>query len=257
MIAPICPQLATCKICGAPSPLVGVVDFHKQCLENTNYALRPSGIPIYYRRCQNCAFIFTDMFDDWSREEFASRIYNADYANVDPDFAEARPRANANWLIKLFGARRKEISCLDYGGGNGRLSEQLREAGFARAATFDEFNAEHCNMPPGDFNLVTCFEVFEHVSDPKGLVIALERIIGIRGMILFSTLLQPAEIGRLGLSWWYIAPRNGHISIFSKKSLARLLNDVGLKMGSFDTGRHIAFRELPDFAAGLLKPQYK
>ena len=80
MTVPICSPLANCKVCGVAAPLLGVVDFHKQCLKNNSHALRPAGIPIYYRQCQSCGFTFTDAFDGWSHDEFASRIYNAEQA---------------------------------------------------------------------------------------------------------------------------------------------------------------------------------
>jgi hypothetical protein len=38
--------------------------------------------------------------------------------------------------------------------------------------------------------------------------------------VLFSTLLSDGEIVRgRPLRWWYAAPRNGHISLFSAQSL--------------------------------------
>lgn len=245
---PVTPLVGPCKVCGAAAPLLGVVDFHKQCLQNTGYVLDPAGIPIYYRQCRSCGFIFTDALDKWSYEQFSTLIYNSEYAKVDPDYAHARPQRNADWLIKLFGARKRQIACLDYGGGNGKLAQLLRQAGFARAETFDQFGGDHCEMPAGSFNLVTCFEVFEHSRDPKAMASEVARLVQSGGMVVFSTLLQPPDIAKLGLSWWYIAPRNGHISIFSRKSLALLLASVGLKLGSFDAGRHLAFGELPDFA---------
>ena len=35
-----------------------------------------------------------------------------------------------------------------------------------------------------------------------------------KGMVLFSTLVQPADIETQKLRCWYAAPRNGHISLF-------------------------------------------
>ena len=72
------------------------------------------------------------------------------------------------------------------------------------------------------------------------------------GLIIFSTLLQPADIEQQGLSWWYVGPRNGHVSLFSRESLERLLNPYGLTFGSFNDGFHVLFREVPDFARHFL-----
>ena len=64
------PEAHQCKICSGPSPLFGVIDFHKSCIEAQGKRLPLSGRPIYYRRCTACGFAFTDEFDDWSAEAF-------------------------------------------------------------------------------------------------------------------------------------------------------------------------------------------
>ncbi len=41
------PSPSNCKICGGASPLFGVVDFHKSCIEAQGKTLNLSGRPIY------------------------------------------------------------------------------------------------------------------------------------------------------------------------------------------------------------------
>jgi len=253
MISSVCPVPGICKICGASAPLFGLVDFNKTCKEQEGLRLPMSGVPIYYRRCVACGFIFSNMFDSWSYEDFAANIYNSEYIKFDPDYVEVRPRVNAATVLRMFKNHRTEIACLDYGGGNGEFASHLRDAGFRSAETFDEFNPNYRKFPPGQFNLVTCFEVFEHVTEPKRLVESLARIIEKGGLILFTTLLQPANIEHVGATWWYIGPRNGHVSIFSRKSLALLFERFGLRFGSINDVFHVAFRDLPDFASTVIK----
>src|SRR5579875_2261389 len=94
---PMCPTAiadcrpTACKVCGGPSPLFGVVDFHKSCIEAQGRRLAYAGAPIYYRRCQRCAFLFTTAFDAWDFDAFRCNIYNDDYLTVDPDYVEVRP----------------------------------------------------------------------------------------------------------------------------------------------------------------------
>src|ERR1700677_47859 len=90
---------AACKICGGVAPLYGVVDFHKCCEELRGFRLPLSGVPIYYRRCQTCGFLFTDAFDNWSHDQVRSYIYNGDHHLVDPDYRPARPSANAESIV--------------------------------------------------------------------------------------------------------------------------------------------------------------
>jgi hypothetical protein len=65
------PEARDCEICHSASPLFGVVDFHKNCIEAQGKILELSGRPIYYRQCVSCGFVFTDEFDDWSTEAFS------------------------------------------------------------------------------------------------------------------------------------------------------------------------------------------
>jgi hypothetical protein len=48
------------------------------------------------------------------------------------------------------------------------------------------------------------------------------------------------------MSWWYVGPRNGHISIFTKQALAAAWGKHGFKTASFNEGVHLAFRTLPE-----------
>ena len=114
--------------------------------------------------------------------------------------------------------------------------------------TYDPFVAEFANSPPGKY----CFETLEHMPDPVAgigdIVAHLEP-----GLVLFSTMLQPADFDPLGMDWWYVGPRNKHISMFSRGALAKAWGRHGYRTGSFDDNMHVAFRTLPDFARHLAK----
>lgn len=244
-----------CKVCEAPSVLFGVVDFHKSCEEARGRRLALSGWPVYYRRCERCGFTFTSDFDGWSPEDFRRQIYNGDYILVDPDFAEARPAANARLVTESFAGSRETMRILDYGGGDGLLAERLRAQGF-EAATYDPFS-RFDSMPAGRFDLITCFEVMEHVPWPREAVAAMTGLLKDEkkeGAILFSTLVQPEEFAREGLAWWYAAPRNGHISLYSTAALAHLFKPYGMKVVSFNAALHLAYARVPEFARHLRLP---
>ncbi len=113
-LQPICPPHASCKCCSGTASLYGVVDFHKNCEIFRRRVLNPCGIPIYYYRCPECQLIFTTAFDHFSKKDFNDYIYNSDYILVDPDYREARPRANAVLVAQLFSGVRPART-LDYG----------------------------------------------------------------------------------------------------------------------------------------------
>ncbi len=246
------PKPVPCKVCGAPSPLFGVVDFHKSCIEAQGKRLAMSGYPIYYRQCPQCAFTFTTAFDFWDWEAYRTHIYNDDYIVVDPDFVELRPVGNAHLIANSFPDAKSSIQILDYGGGNGVLAQRLRDAGFS-ASTYDPYSGFN-ELPTERFELVTCFEVLEHVSTPDKTIATMVSLLKHPGAILFSTLVQPKEFAAIGLNWWYAGPRNGHISLYSTQALALLFKPHRMKVASFNDNLHLAYGKKPPFAAHLKIP---
>ena len=154
-----------CKICGGETRPLGVVDFNRTCEEVRGLRLPHAGVPIQYRQCALCRLLFTDAFDDWTQADFEAHVYNAAYGAVDPDYAAQRPQQFAANLTKAFGGWQGELDILDYGGGNGRLAEGLRAAGF-RCESYDPFDPRFAARPDRRFNLITCIETLEHMPDP-------------------------------------------------------------------------------------------
>jgi len=235
----------SCKICHGASELYGVVDLNRPC--EIPGGVRPplSGIPVYYRRCAACGFLFTDTFDDWSDDQFKTHIYNDGYRVFDPDYATERPTANANLVAKLWATHKANMRVLDFGGGNDVFCSVLRASGFREAITYDPMVLEFAKRPEGKFDLVTCFETLEHLPNPAAGIAQIADYVAEPGAVFFSTLLQPADFDSRGVSWWYVGPRNGHISIFSRRSLAMAWSRHGYNMGSLNDGTHMAFRTLP------------
>jgi methyltransferase family protein len=250
-LRPVSTATCPCKICGAPAALYGVVDFHKTCEEARGVRFDLSGVPIYYRRCSDCKFLFTDAFDDWTTEQFKTFIYNDEYKLVDPDYRTARPRANADVVARLWGKHKAETRVLDYGGGNDTFCAALREHGFPVALSYDPMVPQYAQRPEGKFNLVTCFETIEHLPDPNAGIASLLEFAADPGFIFFTTLVQAPDFEQLGMNWWYVGPRNGHVSIFSKQALVRTFGRHGYKLVSFNDNIHIAFHTLPPFLAHL------
>jgi SAM-dependent methyltransferase len=233
-----------CSVCFGHALEVGSVDFNKSCEEVHGKRLPPSGLPVRYLRCTNCGFCFAPDIRTWTASEFRTRIYNEGYSYVDPDSVEARPRQCADLLQRILGDQGADVRHLDYGGGKGLLSALLLDAGW-QSASFDPFfdpGSSHSDY--GVFDLITAFEVFEHVPDPHALMTALRRFLEVDGLILFSTLLSEGNM-QPGheLDWWYAAPRNGHISLYTANSLRLLGKQHGLAFGSFGANFHAYWRQ--------------
>lgn len=242
-----------CPVCGTLAELLDAVDFNKSCEELRGQFLPPAGIPVHYALCDGCGFCFAPELRRWTLEEFSARIYNDDYLRVDPDYVEARPRTNADQLSALIGDAFREIRHLDYGGGHGLLSDLLRDANW-NSESYDPFVDDNKRLNElGKFDLVTAYEVFEHVPNPQELIADLATLLRDDGVVLFSTLISDGNIAaRQRLTWWYAAPRNGHISLFSKKSLYLLGQREGFTFGSISPAYHAYWKTVPGWARRFL-----
>ncbi len=244
---------ATCPVCGTATSLLDAVDLNKSCEEARGRFLPVAGVPIQYYLCDQCGFCLAPEMYRWSIEDFSARIYNDDYKLVDPDYLDARPRANAHMLASMFANHLLDIRHLDYGGGNGVLSAELFAAGW-NSLSYDPFVDGTWRNDLGTFNLVTSFEVFEHVPDVRHLISTLSSLVDDDGMVLFSTLLSDGNVARnQRLQWWYASPRNGHISLFSRRSLALLGQMEGFELVSFSPNLHAFWRRVPSWAADIFK----
>lgn len=245
------PRARACKICSAHAPVMGAIDFNKYFHGWGTYKPALSGDMVFYNRCSECDFVFTSSLDEWTNEEFSQHIYNEFYPLMDACAAEQRPQANMRIVDHLFGAAKGRIAIADYGSGNGRFAQLLTENGFGDITQYDPFVGEHNAMPQGQFDLVTCYEVLEHTTDPNQVAATLAEMCKTPGVILFSTELQPADFDDRGLFWWYVNARAGHVSIHSRKSMTKMWEKHGFKFASFNNLMHVATRQVPDFASHL------
>jgi hypothetical protein len=236
-----------CKICGSKSALFGSLDYNRACSEILGIKLPPFGVPVYYHRCEKCGFLFTTGFDEWESKTFETWMYNDDYITVDPDYTETRPKHYADILYKSFGRFRETLSILDFGGGDGQLVNFLKRDGFTVLDWYDPFTSEEKTFPTGPYDLITCIEVMEHTPTPHQTVQAIAKLAGKDSAVFITTKVQPDDILSERLNWWYVRPRNGHISIYTKQALSKLWNDHGFKLSHQSSGLHIAIRGNPKY----------
>jgi len=244
-----------CPICQGSAAPLGAVDFNKNCEEARGLRLPPAGRLVDYVLCRSCGFAWAPEFATWTPADFEREIYNAGYAEVDPDHLERRPRTNAETLLGSFPKPHRPIRHLDYGGGAGLLSELLRQGGWDSTSLDPFFNGAGSAEPSGRYQLISCFEVFEHVADVAHLVQRLDQLLAPDGLLLVSTLVSDGHLqpGRPP-GWWYAAPRNGHISLYSARSLGILAARQGWATGSISPDIHLFWRgDFPAWARHLLK----
>jgi 2-polyprenyl-3-methyl-5-hydroxy-6-metoxy-1,4-benzoquinol methylase len=189
-----------------------------------------------YFRCSQCGFIQTER-PHWLGEAYESAITSLDVGLVrrNLDFAEITQRI----IDQCF---EREARFLDFAGGYGLFVRLMRDKGydFFRQDKFcpNLFAANHDlnDLPPSTrFELVTAFEVFEHLPDPCQEV---QRMLELSDSVFFSTEIVPSSPIAGAEDWWYFAPETGqHISFFSRKALEILAAQLNCHLW---TDRHMA-----------------
>lgn len=229
-------QTSACPVCGGGEVFVLAKEMNVSCgdyFEGARLFPDDAG-PASLVRCSRCGFArFRDMHA-WPPALFQTRIYNEDYHKCDPPFETERPEKLARWLAPICQGQR----LIDYGGGNGLTAALLRDQG-VEAVSYDPFYGDE-TLPEWRADIVTAFEVVEHVPDQGALFEAMLDLLAPGGVVLFSTLLQP---GSLAPDWWYASPRNGHVSFHTRTSLAEVLSGAGATLVSLSDEIHLAARE--------------
>jgi predicted TPR repeat methyltransferase len=232
-----------CSACLAVAPqLLGDKDFAYSC--NDHFEGQPqfaaAHAPVRYHRCGTCQFTFTASLDGWSAHDFKAHIYNADYVLADPVFVEIRPARNAQMVAALWNRALAGTVVLDFGGGDGAFARALQAMGH-RCHTVDAFHGEDTAELLNRYDLITCFEVIEHVphGDLDAWMATLLGHLSAQGSVLLSTELLDAD---MALGNWYIAPRNGHISLHTAASLQALASRHGLSVYSINHEMHVLRR---------------
>lgn len=190
-----------CKICGSSCHPAMYFDFNKNC----QMIEMPASWDVYYWQCNSCEFLFTKDLDN---VDFKEVIYNDEYIKFDPDFELIRPWGTAEYVRSNYS---RDMTILDYGGGTGKLSKLLRSQGY-KCWSYDPFFGDAA--PKKKFDMVISIEAMEHSPDPKAFI---ADMLQYSNNLLVSTLaFERSE------DLWYVSPRNGHISIFTPKTLKLL-----------------------------------
>jgi len=164
---------------------------------------------------------------------------------------------------KILNAARNVVSeagatplLLDVGCSSGALLLVAKECGYkacgaeparqaaktAQGLGFDVFPGylQDARYPDNHFDVVTLFEVIEHLLEPEDLIREIQRILKPGGLLLIGTANADSwTVSLLGNSWEYfdIRSHGGHISFFNPKSISLLAKKCGFEVHHIATKR--------------------
>jgi SAM-dependent methyltransferase len=156
---------------------------------------------------------------------------------ADGEYKEIRPRRDGKGLARMFtkiipNTSETPIRILDYGGGTGVMAQVIRTECSRPIIieVYDPFEPEFATRPTGLFDIIYAIEVLEHTPNPQKTFEEMNSLRKDEGIILATTLVVPQDVS---MDWWYIAPRNGHCSLYNRKSLFRMAKKHHLKYGKY------------------------
>lgn len=214
-----------CKICGSKS-------------NELFSALILNKYEIKYFQCEKCRFIQTEEVY-WLKEAYNEAIGQLDVGLVTRN--QQLSDATAKIISKNFDPKGK---FLDYGGGYGLFVRLMRDKGFDfyRQDSFCEnifakyFDIDDLDEK-GNFELLTAFEVFEHLNNPIEEITTMFKY---APSILFSTELQSGTPFKSVDDWWYFSPEAGqHIGLYTYESLQQIAKRFNKNLYSNQVNLHL------------------
>ncbi|HEU0294629.1 MAG TPA: class I SAM-dependent methyltransferase [Anaerolineales bacterium] len=210
-----------CKICNFPSS-----PFGEAKILNKHLA--------HYFRCENCGFIHAET-PYWLEEAYSKAITKSDIGMLGRNLEMMR--ATKNLILMCFDPASRFI---DYGGGYGVFVRLMRDEGFDfyRHDPLCEnlFAVGFEAQSDTDYELLTAWEVFEHLVDPLAEI---EKMLGYSNNIFFSTILLPQYPKPLD-EWWYYGLEHGqHVSFYSRETLQFIAQKYDLGLVYSDGTTHL------------------
>jgi len=189
---------------------------------------------VAYLRCSSCGFMQTEE-PYWLNESYASAINEIDLGPVNR--AVGGSKLIEGLVLSNFD---KTAKFVDYGAGYGVLVRLMRDRGFDfywQDLHCENLFAKHFVARPGmRFELLTAFEVFEHLVDPLAEI---ETMLSLSGNLLFSTQLVPKQ-ARTAADWWYFGPEHGqHIAFYTVPALQAVAKRFNLHLATNNNDTHL------------------
>jgi SAM-dependent methyltransferase len=197
-----------------------------------------------YDRCGNCSCVYVPqrptedaLLDLYRRFPESAAGYEIDSYDRQTEEREARYRLERVLQVARSGR------LLDVGCGGGEFLRAARSSfdvvgvdlaarmkGSDEGIRFFQGRLEDASFEEKSFQIVTAFEVLEHLFDPTSMLRTIHRVLAANGWFVFQTGDANSFRARLNLeSWPYLQPPV-HLNIFGRRSLAILMRRTGFRI---------------------------
>ena len=175
-----------------------------------------SSYEVGYFRCCKCGLLQTEE-PYWLDQAYSSTISALDTGAI---FRNTHCTRLTLAIGRVLGIRR-QIPCLDFGGGYGVFTRMMRDAGenyfWSDKYGPNNFARGFEGSPKTAYRLVTAFEVFEHLANVHKELTDL--FSPGHDFVLVSTLLCES----VPTDWWYFVPESGqHVAFYSCRTMERI-----------------------------------
>ncbi len=218
--------------------------------------------------CNNCGLYSLDfkgsyfnfIKDYYNKLFFTGSKKRAGYCNYEGDhWAEKK-----NMLNYLNGIRRfnKKGTLLDIGCATGIFLQEAEKKKFdvygldvssyaikiakkRFGGRVKKTSIEKSNFPKNHFDVITMFDVIEHLQDPRKVLLTTSNHLKKGGLLVINTGDVDSITAKIqGKSWHFFIPPQ-HFFYFSKKTLTNLLEQTGFRVIKIDRkGKWVSFRYL-------------
>lgn len=200
-----------CRLCGSPA-------------ETFAHARVLASVDVDFERCPRCGLVMAAR-PDWLEEAYAAPITRLDIGLLDRCLLLSQVTAAV-----LRSERLRDGRFLDWAGGYGAFTRLMRDRGYdfthldPMTRNLFAVGHERSHLEGERFDLVTGFEVLEHLVDPLG---ELESVARTTDRLLMTTQLLPEPTPRPD-EWWYYALETGqHITFFTGEALRKMARELG------------------------------
>ena len=94
---------------------------------------------------------------------------------------------------------------------------------------------QEADIPSASFDVVTCYEVLEHVLSPKGLLTEIRRVLCLGGLLCIAVPNVESYAARHNPNWWH----EYHLFHFSRQTLPRYLEETGFETRFLIANPHV------------------